>query len=89
MMSMIGEIARSFNYRRLEKLIENESSVEPISDKIKTLFSILRGRIRRAIKRLPENHWMDFYRLVRKFLPAYSRFYYSRFYDSMFYDFKI
>ena len=83
MMPIVNQLAESYAYRRLEALIgffEEGIFIPLLARKIKLAFLVLKRKIMHVIRMLsktdsPDASKMYFYRLVRKFLPAYPKFY--------------
>jgi len=83
MMTIIKKLAMSYEYHRLETLIvlfEEKVFVPSIKRKIIAAFVVLKMKILKIIKKMSRSGLssakiMYFYRLIRKFLPAFPRFY--------------
>lgn len=80
MIKIIRTLQKSKAYRVLRNLYEKGLFVKALFKKIKIHFVILERRINRILRNMKNRGLSDgyrvyFYRLVRKSLPAFSKFY--------------
>ena len=82
-MPIVRKLAQSYAYHRLEALIalfEEKVYIPLIGRKIRMAFLAMKRKIMHVIRMLSKSgassaKKMYFYRLIRKFLPAFPKFY--------------